>query len=112
MPGWRKREPLPDFPIEQILIHLGADSVPTGTGWRRMRCPFHEDRTASASVSTTAFRCHSCEVRGDALKLLQTQLNLSFVEALNLARELTGIGAASSRPRKKRRPSELLGGLQ
>ena len=113
MTGYRKRkhDELPALPIEPILLELGADHVPTGFGWIRMRCPFHDDTSASAAVDheRNAFRCHGCDVRGDSLKLLQTQLGLSFIEALDRAKELTGV-QPGQRKSKTRRASDLLKG--
>jgi DNA primase len=102
---------LPAFPISDILVELGAESVPTGFGWVRMHCPFHEDRTSSAAVNhdKQGFVCHSCGRRGDGLKLLQSELGLSFIEALNRAKELTGVGTGQ-RKSKTRRASDLLKG--
>lgn len=109
--GKRKHDELPAFPIDRILLELGAESVPTGFGWVRFKCPFHEDSTASAAVNheLNAFVCHGCDVRGDSLKLLQSELNLTFVEALNRAKELTGI-ETGQRKSRTRRASDLLKG--
>lgn len=109
----RKRsfEDLPKPPIADVLKELaGAEFVPTGYGWVRMSCPFHEDRTPSARVNheLDAFKCFSCGRQGDALKLLQNELRVSFKDALERARALdSGPGTATSK-RGKRRPSELL----
>ena len=108
----RKRtlEPLPVIPIDAVLQELGADMVPTGSGWTRMSCPFHEDRTASAAVNheLNAFVCHSCGRKGDSLKLLQAELGVSFTEALNRGRALLGMEPSAAKPVRKRRASELL----
>jgi DNA primase len=102
------REPLPSFDIEAVLTELGAESVPTGVGWVRMACPFHQDRTPSAAVNRekNGFVCHSCGRHGDALKLYQTERGLSFREALDACRKLAGI--STDKPIRKRRASELL----
>jgi DNA primase len=76
-----------------------------------MSCPFHPDRTPSASVNheLDAFACFSCSRHGDALKLLQTELNLSFGEALDKARQLLGEDVEAGRQNgRTRRVSELL----
>src|SRR5690349_13008329 len=59
------------IPIGPILKELGAASVPSGNGWRRMLCPFHEEKTPSASVNHALrrFRCHGCDTHGDAVAL-------------------------------------------
>lgn len=105
---------IPRPPIAAVLAELtdiDEDDVPTGYGWVRMHCPFHEDRTASAAVNHDedegGFRCHSCERKGDGLKLLQTELKLDFKEACDRARALGG-GSSKSKPKRKRRASDLL----
>lgn len=106
--GARPELPRPD--IADVLRDLtGVEDVPTGYGWVRMRCPFHEDRTPSAAVNHEAggFNCHSCGRKGDALKLLQTELNISFTEAVEKARNLAG-GTPGTPKARKRRRSELL----
>lgn len=109
----RRRNELPRPAIADVLHELGADpaDIPTGFGWVRLRCPFCEDRSGSASVNhdAGAFTCHQCGVKGDALKLLQTQLGLSFTEALKRASELSpSSGNGPSRRSRNRRPSDLL----
>jgi len=103
-------EPLPDIPIALVLEALvpGCD-VPTGFGWVRLHCPFHQDRTPSAGVNhdVNGFRCFSCERQGDSLKLYQTERGLSFKEALDSLGNLTGIRTDKTVTRK-RRSSDLL----
>lgn len=111
------RDPLPKPEIADVLQELGATHVPTGYGWVRMRCPFHEDRTPSASVNhdpeTGGFRCHSCQRHGDGLKLLQDELGLSFTEALERASNLSpSPGNRRSKPTRRRRASDILKGDQ
>lgn len=100
---------LPRPAIADVLRELGATDVPTGYGWVRMHCYAHEDRTKSASVNheKDAYTCHSCGRKGDALKMLQTELHLTFTETLERARMLTGDTPGTPRPRTRRR-SELL----
>ena len=108
---WRE---LPRPPIEAVLKELtGIEEVPTCFGWLRLRCPFHEDRTPSAAVNHErgGFACHSCGRQGDALKLLQNELGLSFKEAVEKAKTLGESGEGDSRRMsRKRRASDLLGG--
>lgn len=111
----RRSEPLPRPAIADVLRELGATDVPTGFGWVRMRCPFCEDRGGSASVNheLDGFTCHQCGRRGDALKLLQTELGLSFTEAVERASNLSpGSGNHQSRARRTRRASDLLKRMQ
>lgn len=111
----RRRYEIPKPAIADVLKELGATDIPTGYGWVRMRCPFHEDRTPSAAVhhEKDAFACHSCGRKGDALKLLQTELRLSWREACERAAALlsgpgNGIYKGASRKNARRRPSDLL----
>ncbi len=43
------------------------------SAWQAVKCPFHDDRHASASVNLQKqfFRCHGCEVYGDALRIVE-----------------------------------------
>jgi DNA primase len=103
---------VPKPPIAAVLAELtGCDpeDIPTGYGWVRMRCPFHEDRTPSAAVNheVDGFRCHSCDRSGDALKLLQTERRIDFKEAAEIARALGG-ETTTKTTKRKRRASDLL----
>lgn len=109
----QRRRELPKPAIADVLKELGAEDVPTGYGWLRLVCPFCEDRNGSASVNhdLDGFICHQCGRRGDALKLLQTELGLSFTAALDRASGVSGeSGNRHSRRAKTRRPSDLLKG--
>lgn len=100
-----------NYPIEPILRELGCDDVPTGSGWVRIKCPFHDDHTASASVNhdLNAFRCHTCDVSGDAIKLLKERLGMTFCQAKARAELLTGVKTnGKGKPKHKRRASDLL----
>lgn len=74
--------------IAKVLKHYGAERVPEGRGWRAMRCPFHDDSQASASVNGEAFNCHACGVSGDAFKIIMEQENCDFKAAVRLAEEM------------------------
>lgn len=114
MPKPNFRE-IPKPPIADVLKELGAEDVPTGYGWVRMHCPFHEDRTKSASVNheLNGFNCHGCYIEGDGVKLFQTQLGLSFREACERASEMDpDYGNRQARKSPKRRASDLLKGMQ
>lgn len=69
-------------PIWMVLA-LYTDEVPV-SGRRSMRCPFHDDRVASATIDNTQgwFRCHTCDVRGDIFSLVQKVEGFSeFIQA-------------------------------
>lgn len=79
--------------MEAVLEYYGADlSRVSETGWRALRCPFHADRLASASVhlGKGAFRCHACGVKGDAISLIKDREGLDFNGALNFTAEVFG----------------------
>lgn len=52
--------------------------------WEKAHCPFHKDSKASASVNwgKSRFRCHACDISGDAIDLVMEQENLQFREAM------------------------------
>ncbi|MGR6999964.1 CHC2 zinc finger domain-containing protein [Yinghuangia aomiensis] len=62
----------PKPPIHEVLTHYGAEGVPDSGGWRSLRCPFHGDRSASASVKPDEdlFKCHVCDVGGDSFTVV------------------------------------------
>jgi DNA primase len=57
-----------------------------------MRCPFHDDKQASASVNLAkgAFRCHGCDAKGDAIGLIKTREGLDYQGAIQFAEEILG----------------------
>lgn len=102
----------PNLSIAVTLIHYGAKNIPSGYGWKQIRCPFHNDRMASASVNTeiNGFRCHGCEVSGDPIKIIRSQEGISFKEAIAFANDVIGASvdsrsfSQSADKPKKRRP--------
>ncbi len=100
-----------ELTIDDVLLHYGAKSIPQGVGWRPMKCPFHDDAHASASVNHDeqgAFKCHTCGVQGPPLKIIETQEHLKADEAVEFTRQILG-ASVSELPRtnarsKKRRP--------
>lgn len=101
---------VPKPPISEVLAAvtgIPADSVPTGTGWVRMHCPFHSDRVPSASVNhdSQRFRCFSCDRDGDGLDLLMNEQGLDWREAVDRAKQL---GGTTERRSRRRRRSALL----
>lgn len=100
-----------ELTIDTVLTHYGAREVPQGVGWRPMKCPFHNDAHASASVNHDeqgAFKCHTCGVQGPPLKIIETQERLSREAAIEFAGTILG-ASVPELPRtngrsKKRRP--------
>ena len=58
------------IPILPTLKAYGMDDVPEGRGRTPVRCPFHGDRSPSATVDVDLqiFVCHtgSCAIKGNA----------------------------------------------
>lgn len=52
--------------------------------WEKAHCPFHKDTKASASINwgKSRFRCHACDIGGDAIDLVMENENLQFREAM------------------------------
>jgi DNA primase len=103
-------EAKPELTIADVLVHYGAESVPSGIGWHTMKCPFHEDSTNSAGVNTgvDAFTCHACPYSGGPISLIMRKESLGREEAHEFARSV--LGASVSRIQRsvsksgKRRP--------
>lgn len=69
-------------------------------GWAPVRCGFHDDRSASASVHLDAgrYHCFACGVKGDVYALIQERERLTFREALAFGDTLT---AAEDQPERQ-----------
>ena len=72
-----------DISIVTVAEKLGMKLYGTGNEGRRACCPYHEDQHPSLHFSTKrgCFKCFVCGAKGDAIKLVQDQENLSFTEA-------------------------------
>src|SRR5688572_17537896 len=82
----------PSFPLGPILEMYGGEPVMEDRGWYAYACPFHGDRTKSASVNTiiNVFVCHSCDMKGNATQLIMKKENCSYGDALNRAEKASG----------------------
>lgn len=108
----RKRREWPTIPIGPILEHYGA-TVPNAYGdrWVPMRCPFHDDRSASASVNIerAAFQCHGCEAQGDAASLVRQQESLpGYRQGAERAREIAGVPQEQLQGKRRSDPATTL----
>lgn len=85
--NWRTR--LPD-PARYYASRVEGLKRANAAGWATCRCPFHEDRHASAAANleTGGFRCFSCGWHGDLVKFHRARTGLEFVAAV---RELVGV---------------------
>ena len=88
--------------LEQVLLNynLKADKN------NMLRCPFHEDKTASLQISTTQnkYKCHACDKKGDVIQFVQDYEKLTKHEALLKCTELVGsqkLEAGSVKPQTK-----------
>lgn len=95
----------PELTIAAVLEHYGADLARVReTGWRPLRCPFHDDKLASASVNLAkgAFRCHGCDAKGDAIGLIKAREGLDYPGAIQFAEEILGQSCGDVRSTAKR----------
>lgn len=85
--------------IAAILAHYGADNVPEGYGatWRKMLCPFHPDRVASAAVNEEldSFSCLACGVKGNVITLIMDREGCDARTAHDRATEIAGVESDS-----------------
>lgn len=77
--------------IEQYLEEQGV-TVPGGFGWKPCKCPYHSDRTASASVNVSRgrFHCFVCDVNEDLIGLIRRDTGAGYVEAQQKATDRYG----------------------
>jgi len=77
--------------IADYLSHIGATVPSVGAGWRKMRCPFHDDSNASAAVNFDAnrFKCHGCGVSGDTYDLIMKEKGGTLSEAVEFAQTIS-----------------------
>lgn len=74
-----------EVPITKVLSLLSSGRftapVHDDGGWISVRCPFHKDSQASASlnVGRGRFKCHGCDVSGDSLDIVQEVKGLATV---------------------------------
>jgi DNA primase len=63
-----------------------------------LRCPFHEDKTASLQVypKTNSFHCFSCGATGDQIEFIEKYENINKHEALKKATQLIGENTSTS----------------
>lgn len=100
-------------PIIPVLEHYGAENLPETLRWRPVRCPFHDERNASASYIASddgqAFNCHACGVRGDAISLVRQQEGLEYLEALEFLAGIVGqeLDTGGPPPPKRYKPVRI-----
>lgn len=85
--------------IADYLQYVGASLPAKGYGWRKIKCPFHEDGHASAGVNfdENRFKCHGCGVAGDTYDLIMYKEGGNYNEALKFAEAISPTGNAGVR---------------
>ena len=80
--------------IEDYLKYKGVDTPARRSGWAKMKCPWHNDRTASAAVNYDAgrFKCHACGVAGDIYDLIRHDRGGTLSEAIEFASTISSSG--------------------
>ena len=83
----RERISIADVVSEHVTLK------PAGGGNLKGICPFHDEKTASFTVSAGrgVYFCHGCAAGGDSIKFLMDLDHLSFVEAVERLAGKTGI---------------------
>ena len=88
------------LPLEQVLqsYNLKQDKN------NMLRCPFHEDSTASLQVSFSQnkYKCHACDKKGDVIQFVQDYEKLTKHEALKKCTQMIG----TIQPIQKATPTE------
>jgi DNA primase len=82
---------IPDAFIDDLLartdiVELVASRVPLKRQGKEYssRCPFHDERSASFTVSPTKqfYHCFGCGAHGDAIRFLMEHSGMSFRDAV------------------------------
>ena len=80
--------------IAEYLSYLGAALPQQGHGWRKIKCPFHQDSHASAGINfdEQRFKCHGCGVSGDVYDLIMEREGGTYIEAIKFAESISLAG--------------------
>jgi DNA primase len=91
--------------IEEYLNYIGAATPAKGSGWRKMKCPFHDDSHASAAVNydKNAFVCHGCGIKGDTYSLIMDRERINYREAVQFAASVLTSGNTEVRQQDRTR---------
>lgn len=75
---------------EYYPLRVRKLGTPNGDGWASCCCPFHQDKTASASANlrTGGYRCHACGEHGDLIAFHMKRTGLEFKACV---RDLLGL---------------------
>lgn len=75
-------------PIAPIAIYYGL--TPNRAGF--VRCPFHNERTASLKLYGTGWHCFGCGKGGDALSFVREMEKIPFMEAASRVNMICALG--------------------
>jgi DNA primase len=80
--------------IADYLRYIGATVPAEGHGWRKIKCPFHDDSNASAGINfeENRFKCHGCGVGGDVYDLIIEKQGGTYREAIKFAQTISLAG--------------------
>jgi len=77
--------------VADYLEYVGATLPAVGSGWRKMKCPFHGDKHASAAINydENRFKCFGCEAKGDVYDLIMYREGGKYIEAIKFAESIS-----------------------
>ena len=80
------------YDIWPVLEHYGWDVGAPRYGWVTVKCGIHDDSHASCRVNNElgALACMACGFKGDTIKLIRHMEGCSYVEAVRIAKKLSG----------------------
>ncbi|MBY0328679.1 DNA primase [Patescibacteria group bacterium] len=89
------------LPIQEVLASY-ITLIPTG-GQFKAKCPFHNERTASFSVSPERglYYCFGCSAKGDIVNFVQEFEGVDFKGALKILADKAGIVLSAYEPTDK-----------
>lgn len=71
------------IPMENIIRTFTNEKIIQ----HKIKCPFHNEKTASLHVYPENFKCFGCSVGGDGIKFVMLLENLNFIEAVKRMNE-------------------------
>lgn len=91
-----------NLPLAVILQHYNLKEDKNNM----LRCPFHEDSTASLQISFSQnrYKCHACDKKGDVIQFVQDYEKLTKHEALKKCTEMIGTITPIQKPIVKQEP--------
>lgn len=94
----QEKEKILEYPLKDALSSLNYQLDNNN----KMCCPFHEEKTPSFSVNPNKnfFYCFGCNKGGNIFNFIQYDKEVSFVDSIKIASEITGI-PVSEKPLNK-----------